>query len=142
MALCLCQKESNVGLNPTELRAVTARLDAHHNALLEEARGQLRLAEQIEPAGTQGAGHADSAEAAEADVEMELTAQLLDRHARDLRAILEAQARIADGLFGLCIDCGEDIGYERLLALPAASRCVACQEKHDARLAHHAGSRM
>jgi RNA polymerase-binding transcription factor DksA len=72
---------------------------------------------------------------------MELTAQLLDRHAQDLRAILEAQARIADGLFGLCIDCGDDIGYERLLALPAAPRCVACQETHDAQLAHRGGTR-
>ena len=28
---------------------------------------------------------------------------------------------------GRCLDCGRDIGAERLAALPSATRCVSCQ---------------
>jgi DnaK suppressor protein len=40
-----------------------------------------------------------------------------------LRAGLE---RAAADTYGRCEDCGADIGAERLLALPSATRCVAC----------------
>lgn len=35
-----------------------------------------------------------------------------------------ALARLADGLYGRCEVCGEDIGAERLEARPATARCV------------------
>ena len=28
---------------------------------------------------------------------------------------------------GICVDCGREIGSERLAALPAAVRCIRCQ---------------
>ena len=33
----------------------------------------------------------------------------------------------AKGVYGLCEDCGKEIGAERLEALPSATRCIACQ---------------
>ncbi|MGE0357438.1 MAG: TraR/DksA family transcriptional regulator [Burkholderiales bacterium] len=45
-----------------------------------------------------------------------------------LLAIVEAERRLASGEYGLCEDCGEAIGFARLEAQPAASRCVRCQE--------------
>jgi DnaK suppressor protein len=33
----------------------------------------------------------------------------------------------AKGVYGLCEDCGKEIGAERLEALPAATRCIVCQ---------------
>jgi DnaK suppressor protein len=38
-----------------------------------------------------------------------------------------ARARKAQGTYGLCEDCGRQIGEERLEALPDATRCLACQ---------------
>jgi len=35
--------------------------------------------------------------------------------------------RQSEGAYGLCEDCGQEIGAERLGALPSATRCVACQ---------------
>lgn len=37
-----------------------------------------------------------------------------------------AIAKIDDGSYGRCDECGEDIGPARLEALPATSRCVDC----------------
>ena len=45
-----------------------------------------------------------------------------------LMAIVAAQHRLAKGDYGLCEDCGKEIGFARLEAQPAASRCVRCQE--------------
>jgi DnaK suppressor protein len=45
-----------------------------------------------------------------------------------LASIVAAQRRLSQGDYGLCEDCGNPIGYARLQAQPAASRCVRCQE--------------
>jgi len=55
--------------------------------------------------------------------------------ADDLEAALvevdEALQRIADGTYGRCVDCGEEIPAKRLLAVPASARCVECQRKRE-----------
>ena len=45
--------------------------------------------------------------------------------------MLDDLQRVADGSFGLCVDCGVSIGNARLHASPTAMRCVACQEKRE-----------
>jgi DnaK suppressor protein len=45
-----------------------------------------------------------------------------------LRLIDEALERIADGTFGECLNCGEEINQKRLDALPWAPHCFRCQE--------------
>jgi DnaK suppressor protein len=45
----------------------------------------------------------------------------------ELAEIRAAVARIRDGSYGLCMDCGEAIDVRRLLAMPAASCCASCQ---------------
>lgn len=37
-----------------------------------------------------------------------------------------------------CIDCGEDIGAERMARLPGALKCVGCAEIDEARARHFA----
>jgi RNA polymerase-binding transcription factor DksA len=48
----------------------------------------------------------------------------------DVRAAL---ARMNDGNYGACIDCGQPINPQRLGATPSAARCMACQIKFEAR---------
>lgn len=50
-----------------------------------------------------------------------------------LIALVAAERRLAKGEYGLCEDCGEPIGFARLEAQPAASRCVRCQEREEKR---------
>ncbi len=52
---------------------------------------------------------------------------------QDVRDIDAARARIANGTYGVCIECGQEIGYERLLAYPTAKRCIGCQREHERR---------
>jgi RNA polymerase-binding transcription factor DksA len=49
-----------------------------------------------------------------------------------LRALVEAEARLRDGNYGICETCGEAIPRRRLEALPEARQCVACAEAAEA----------
>lgn len=62
-------------------------------------------------------------DSSEGGVAMALTARA---HAR-YNAIVEAMTRLATGTYGLCARCGAGIPYGRLLALPEAAHCVACE---------------
>ncbi|WP_067563233.1 TraR/DksA family transcriptional regulator [Halofilum ochraceum] len=55
----------------------------------------------------------------------------IQREIGELREILAAEDRLGRGAYGTCIDCGEPVVFERLLARPTASRCLACQERHE-----------
>lgn len=68
---------------------------------------------------------------AKADAERDLTVALEERESAELVAIDEALKRVADGSFGLCIDCGVSIPTARLHVSPTALRCVVCQEKSE-----------
>ena len=66
---------------------------------------------------------------AQADAERDLAFALEERESAELVAIDEALKRVADGSYGLCVDCGDAIAAARLHANPVAMRCVACQDK-------------
>ena len=53
--------------------------------------------------------------------------------ARHLLALEAARRRLADGSYGRCVACGLDIEFERLIAHPAAERCLSCQDGHERR---------
>jgi DnaK suppressor protein len=59
-----------------------------------------------------------------------------NRNAHDLAVLLRVRAalkRLADEPedFGACQDCGDDVPFARLKAMPYAEYCVACQGKRD-----------
>ena len=48
-----------------------------------------------------------------------------------LNAIAAALARIDDGRYGFCVDCGREIEPARLEAVPWTPFCLEDQEKHE-----------
>jgi DnaK suppressor protein len=63
--------------------------------------------------------------------ERELAIRNLDRESILLRNVRAALARIADGGFGTCQHCDEEISSKRLNAIPWAPFCIRCQEAAD-----------
>lgn len=58
----------------------------------------------------------------------------LEGNARELhKAVLKALNRLNEGSYGTCVRCGGPIGYERLLAMPAAELCIQCKEWEESR---------
>jgi DnaK suppressor protein len=58
---------------------------------------------------------------------------IVRRDIDELRAVERALARIEDGSFGECADCGNAIAQERLRAYPTAVRCATCQTEFERR---------
>lgn len=48
---------------------------------------------------------------------------------QELTQINVALARIESGDFGLCSECGKDIGVQRLEVLPYSTMCLACASR-------------
>jgi len=59
-----------------------------------------------------------------------------------LRLIEAALKRIADGSFGVCIACGNDIQSRRLEALPWTQFCLQCQEELEGEIGSSLSTRM
>jgi RNA polymerase-binding transcription factor DksA len=67
---------------------------------------------------------------------------MLDRQIQELRDIEAAFGRLKEGGYGVCVDCGQDIAFPRLLAYATAKRCISCQERHEKLHAHEGHSSM
>jgi DnaK suppressor protein len=58
------------------------------------------------------------------------------RDKEKLLAVEEALEKIKEGTYGVCEDCGDEIGSGRLEAMPLAKLCVACQSRLEKETAH------
>lgn len=79
-----------------------------------------------------------ASELEEADLASELTEAdreeaLVDAADNRREEALAALARLDDGSYGVCLDCGEKIAAARLEFRPEAARCLRCQEAHEER---------
>jgi RNA polymerase-binding protein DksA len=102
------------------------------SALLQAQRRHL-LDEVREKIGTSGErlGFANQRKIADndvlADAVAEMDVAMVIRESHELQDIEAALARIGDGSYGICIECGGEIGRARLKADPTAKRCPPCE---------------
>jgi DnaK suppressor protein len=54
-----------------------------------------------------------------------------ERNLKHARQIQEALHRMAEGTYGVCDECGEEIGLPRLKAQPMATLCVVCKNYYE-----------
>ncbi len=79
----------------------------------------------------EGQGVLDAAESSEADIQDDIEFALIQMKSETLNRIEEALARLAEGTFGNCFECGDEISERRLRALPFAVRCKDCEEARE-----------
>ena len=65
------------------------------------------------------------------DVDRELGISLLEMRNRKRQLIDEALARLGEGTYGLCAECGVEISEKRLAVVPFAKLCVDCQSRQE-----------
>jgi RNA polymerase-binding protein DksA len=120
-----------MGLGQTELSALAKQLDTNYKSLLEEVREALDTPQHQQYAELMDRGPGDSADRALGDALADINLAMIDRHISEIRDIEAARARIADGTFGTCADCGKEVAFERLQAYPTAKRCLVCQQQRE-----------
>jgi len=75
--------------------------------------------------------HPDLADQATAEMDLNLDLRLRDRERKLLRKIDEALDRIKRGEYGICENCGGDIGIKRLRARPVTTLCIDCKSEQE-----------
>lgn len=118
-------------LTPQDRLAIRAALAAQRASLLRGLRATLEESGQTQYAAVLGRASGDSADEALAVTLGNLSAARMDHEVRVLEAMEAAAARLDADDFGICTDCGAEIPAARLLANPMATRCIACQERHE-----------
>jgi DnaK suppressor protein len=101
--------------------------------LLDRKRETLALVlDGMREARAEGFGHDDSildaGEASAVNSQQDVAFAVIQIHAETLHRLDAALARLAEGVYGRCFECGQDIAEPRLRALPFAVRCKDCEE--------------
>jgi RNA polymerase-binding transcription factor len=109
-------------MNQTDINKYKAILEAKQADLSAGLRNRDDIAIEKTP---------DAIDEVQLAGERELAIRNLDRESNLLRNVKGALARIADGSYGVCLHCDEDIKPKRLDAVPWTRYCITCQEAAD-----------
>ncbi|MDW8324480.1 MAG: TraR/DksA family transcriptional regulator [Burkholderiales bacterium] len=118
-------------LNAEELQRVRAALIERRETLLRQVAAALEESGKTQYAEVLGRASGDSSDEALAVTLGDISAARLDHEIRQLRELDAALTRLDAPDYGLCQDCGAPIPTARLIANPAALRCVHCQQRHE-----------
>ena len=120
-------------LTEEQLQSLARLLDEREAQLQAEVRGAREEAQtqQEVDAGVVG----DTGDVGQAKTRDDIGHAEMERDVEELMEIDAAKQRMADGSYGECTDCTQDIGYARLQVQPAACRCTECQERFERQLA-------
>jgi len=119
-----------MALTPQQLQELRKRILDRRRQLAAELRADAERSRE-EQYGTLAGATQDSGDESVADLLADLNQAELSRDLAELRDLEVARMRMDGGTYGICTDCGTQIGYARLRANPGASRCIACQTRHE-----------
>lgn len=119
----LTQHELNEFKGLLERRFLAVREEIRQALLQSDEQSHVELAGRVP----------DFENSALADLLVDVSLADIDRHVEEIRDIDAALLRIAQGGYGVCVDCEGDIDAQRLRAYPTAKRCLACQVAHERR---------
>ncbi len=119
-----------MALTQQQTQTLHTTIEQRRKALLEELREDAERVQRNRHADLAGAAP-DAGDESVATLIADLDQADLGRDLSELRAIEAARTRLSDGSYGTCIDCGRDIGFERLKANPSALRCIEDQTRYE-----------
>ena len=117
-------------LTEQQTKQLSHQIDERRDALLAELREDAERARE-QPYAEHAGAAPDSGDESVATLIADLEQADLTRDLDEFRALEAARERFKNSSYGICADCGSDIGFERLKAFPAALRCIQCQERHE-----------
>ena len=99
------------------------------NTMLEDAlkQGEMTLEDMTD----NNEIFADPADRATMESDRAFTLRIRDRERKLIKKIRAALQRMDDGVFGVCDECGEDIGVARLNARPVTKLCINCKSRQE-----------
>ncbi len=123
--------DAAAALTPVQRSELDARLRERQDALRADVAAKLRTQDDPRLVGLRNQME-DTDDWAAADAMAAQDIAQVSHDLAELTQVEQALARMADGSYGACVDCGRPIPQARLYAYPTATRCVACQERREA----------
>ncbi len=111
-----------------ELEKFRTLLETQKSDLVEKARRTLEQDMAVDVAELP-----DDMDFATTQSDQGMTLRLRGREKTLLKKIEEALKRIDAGEFGICEECGDDIGTKRLEARPVTTLCIQCKSEQERR---------
>jgi len=112
------------------------QLKARYQILLRNVRDELENSGNQHRIDLLNGEPGDSGDESMASALADINIATVDNHIHEIRDIEAALERSRDNTFGTCIECGNEIAFNRLHAYPTAKRCLVCQEKREREFAH------
>jgi DnaK suppressor protein len=115
-----------VPMTKEQLEQLRAQLERERDRLLERRRPSGSWDEEL-----QDIHNADVMDRVDVDKSRDLLLFTESGDKQKWVAVNDALAKIEDGSYGVCEDCGEEIAFPRLEAYPTAELCVNCQRDRE-----------
>ena len=128
-------------LSLRQIDGLTRQLRERTRSLAAQVREELAASDQQHYRDLAGSV-TDTADEALASSLVDLDTAVIDRHIIELRDIDAAREHMKNATYGICIDCGDAVAYERLAAYPTAKRCLGCQQQRERTYAHQGTPRL
>ena len=118
------KKEESMSQRERILQDIKQKLLSQRDALLKEAEETLNIlpAELNFP---------DMGDQATAETDRNFILRLRDRERMLLKKIEETIERIDGKEYGMCVECGNEIGIKRLVARPVTTLCIDCKTRQE-----------
>jgi DnaK suppressor protein len=111
-------------MNPSRHEDLKTMLDQRRDDLRKDLYERMRIIRGNGPSAANRTG----VDGSETSIDEDLDWAMIQLHAEMVAAITAALARLDEGDYGRCQECGEEICEKRLHALPFATCCKDCQE--------------
>jgi RNA polymerase-binding transcription factor len=113
-------------MKPEDITKLQEKLEEQKAQLIENARATL-----ASDMGINVEDLPDEMDLASAEYSHAMNFRLRGREKTLLKKIDLALDRIRNKEFGICDDCGDEIGSRRLEARPVTTLCIACKEEQE-----------
>lgn len=125
-------------ISAEQVAELRTQMERRREQLLDEVDSVRAVAD--ENTAREAFGVPDVGDESTASHQTDVDNAAVERDNREIRDIDAAFARMADGSYGTCIDCGIDIDFARLSVAPTASRCTPCQTRFEKTYGSDAGA--
>lgn len=129
MAKATKRNTSAAAAESTRYDELKRMLEERRREIMSEVKGKIR---GVRADGAERPHEVvDEGETSESDIQEDIEFALIQMKAETLNKIDEALARLEEGRYGVCYECGDEISEQRLRALPFAVRCKDCEEARE-----------
>lgn len=113
-------------MNKKDLKKFTELLEARKQEIFSQAETSKETGMTFDPDDLP-----DEVDLASSEADQSMNLRLRDRERVLLRKVVKALNKIKDGEYGVCENCGEDIGVKRMTARPVTDLCIRCKEEQE-----------